>query len=61
MRCINLAKRGMLALSPDWIGYGQLRGESTDAFETHDNPAYLNRSNYSPHLIFTSRPAAALA
>jgi len=24
IRCINLAKRGMLALSPDWVGYGQL-------------------------------------
>ncbi len=23
-RCINLAKRGILALNPEWIGYGQL-------------------------------------
>ena len=26
LRCINLAKRGMLALSPDWLGMGQLNG-----------------------------------
>ena len=24
LRCINLAKRGMLALNPEWIGMGQL-------------------------------------
>ncbi len=27
MRCINLAKRGMLVLSLEWVGMGQLRGE----------------------------------
>jgi len=26
MRCINLAKRGMIALNAEWIGMGQLRG-----------------------------------
>jgi len=26
LRCINLAKRGMLALNPEWIGFGQLNG-----------------------------------
>ncbi|WP_169974640.1 alpha/beta hydrolase family protein [Tautonia rosea] len=26
-RCINLAKRGMLALNVEWIGMGQLRGD----------------------------------
>lgn len=26
-RCINLAKRGMLALNPEWLGMGQLRGD----------------------------------
>ncbi|MBE7559305.1 hypothetical protein HS125_10280 [bacterium] len=24
-RCINEAKRGMIALAPEWIGYGQMR------------------------------------
>jgi hypothetical protein len=27
IRCINLAKRGMLALNPEWINMGQLAGE----------------------------------
>lgn len=26
LRCINLAKRGMLALNPEWLGFGQLNG-----------------------------------
>jgi dienelactone hydrolase len=26
IRCINQAKRGMLALNPEWLGMGQLRG-----------------------------------
>ncbi len=28
IRCINLAKRGMLALNPEWLGMGQLAGDS---------------------------------
>ena len=28
IRCINLAKRGMIVLNPDWIGMGQLRGSN---------------------------------
>src|SRR5205085_3965560 len=27
IRCINQAKRGMLALNVEWLGMGQLRGE----------------------------------
>src|SRR5262249_10156250 len=27
IRCINLAKRGMLALNVEWLGMGQLRGD----------------------------------
>jgi dienelactone hydrolase len=26
IRCINLAKRGMLVLNPEWLGFGQLNG-----------------------------------
>jgi len=26
VRCINLARRGMLALNPEWLGFGQLNG-----------------------------------
>lgn len=29
-RCINLAKRGMLALNPEWLGMGQLNGKGYD-------------------------------
>lgn len=28
MRCINLAKRGLIALNVEWLGMGQLRGEN---------------------------------
>ena len=35
-RCINLAKRGMLALNVDWIGMGQLRSpENAHALLNH--------------------------
>jgi hypothetical protein len=27
LRCINQAKRGMIALNPEWLGMGQLRGD----------------------------------
>ena len=28
LRCINMAKRGMIVLNPEWIGMGQLRGSN---------------------------------
>ena len=31
-RCINLAKRGMLALNVEWIGMGQLQGEGNSHY-----------------------------
>jgi dienelactone hydrolase len=37
LRCINLAKRGMLALNPEWIGMGQL----TKGYN-HSHIAYLD-------------------
>jgi hypothetical protein len=30
IRCINLAKRGMIVLHPDWLGFGQLGGTGRD-------------------------------
>ena len=27
IRCINLARRGMLALNVEWLGMGQLKGD----------------------------------
>lgn len=32
IRCINQAKRGMLALNPDWLGMGQLSGEMSEHY-----------------------------
>ncbi len=38
LRCINLAKRGMLALNPEWLRFGELQGEEYD----HYGLAYLD-------------------
>ncbi len=38
MRCINLAKRGMLALNFEWLGMGQLRGPGY----AHGNVSHLD-------------------
>ncbi|HGJ64112.1 TPA: hypothetical protein ENS27_01840, partial [bacterium] len=38
IRCINLAKRGMLALHPEWLVFGEL---GTDDFK-HNRLAYLD-------------------
>ncbi|MEJ7637005.1 MAG: acetylxylan esterase [Singulisphaera sp.] len=38
IRCINLAKRGMLALSPEWFGMGQL---ATDSYR-HDQINHID-------------------
>ncbi len=38
IRCINLAKRGILALNPEWIGMGQLSGVGY----SHHRLAYLD-------------------
>ena len=37
-RCINLAKRGMVALNPEWLGFGELQGPGYQ----HNNAAYLD-------------------
>lgn len=54
LRCINLAKRGMLALNLEWIGMGQLR---TDGFK-HNHLARLDlcgRSGLSVFYLAMSR------
>jgi dienelactone hydrolase len=38
IRCINLAKRGMLALHPEWFSFGELTSAEFD----HGNIAYLD-------------------
>ena len=58
VRCINFAKRGMIALSYDWPGYGQLkRGiidhrDDTNAFVAHNNAAYLDLCGQSGVGVF---------
>ncbi|MFT5465188.1 MAG: hypothetical protein ACI8UO_000275 [Verrucomicrobiales bacterium] len=54
LRCINLAKRGMIALNAEWIGMGQLK---TDGF-SHTRANLLNlcgTSAVSPHYLGMSR------
>lgn len=38
LRCINLAKQGVLALSPEWFYFGELRGDGYH----HNRAAYLD-------------------
>ncbi len=54
LRCINLAKRGMLALNLEWIGMGQLRGGGY----SHNHLALLDlcgRSGLSVFFLAMSR------
>lgn len=54
LRCINLAKRGMLALNMEWIGMGQLRGPGY----SHNNLGMLDlcgRSGLSVFFLAMSR------
>jgi hypothetical protein len=54
IRCINQAKRGMLALNLEWIGMGQLRGSGY----SHNNLAMLDlcgRSGLSVFYLAMSR------
>src|SRR5205823_7163695 len=48
IRCINLAKRGMLALHPEWFNCGEL----ADAEFTHNRLAYLDLCGCSGLAVF---------
>lgn len=48
IRCINLAKRGMLALHPEWFACGEL----TDSAYSHANLAYLDLVGISGLSVF---------
>ncbi|RKY01852.1 hypothetical protein DRP77_08880 [Candidatus Poribacteria bacterium] len=48
LRCINLAKRGMIALHPEWIGFGELGGEDY----AHNKLAYLDLCGVSGLSVF---------
>ena len=54
LRCINLAKRGMLALNVEWLGMGQLRTEEN----RHDLIAHLDlcgTSGVAVHYLYMTR------
>jgi len=48
IRCINLAKRGMLALHPEWLFFGELSGDDYK----HNRLAYLDLCGTSGLSIF---------
>lgn len=50
-RCINLVKRGMLALNLEWIGMGQLRWEEFGHYG-HNDLAYLDLCGRSGLSVF---------
>ncbi len=47
-RCINLAKRGMVALNPEWLGFGELQGPGYQ----HNNAAYLDLCGVAGIAVF---------
>jgi dienelactone hydrolase len=60
LRCINQAKRGLLALNPEWYNMGQLRGERYD----HDRTAQLDlcgTSGLAPFYLTLKRGLDVLA
>ncbi|MFH1417137.1 MAG: acetylxylan esterase [Planctomycetota bacterium] len=48
IRCINLAKRGMLAMNLEWIGFGELTGECLE----HERLRYLDLCGRSGLSVF---------
>jgi dienelactone hydrolase len=48
IRCINLAKRGMLALHPEWLSFGELSGKDL----SHNRQAYLDLCGRSGVSVF---------
>ncbi len=54
IRCINQAKRGMLALNPEWLGMGQLRG-SNYAHYTMNQLDLCGVSGVSPFYLAMQR------
>jgi dienelactone hydrolase len=48
IRCINLAKRGVLALHPEWLNFGELQGSRYD----HNSLSYLDLCGVSGLSVF---------
>jgi dienelactone hydrolase len=60
VRCINLAKRGMLVLNPEWLHMGQLRSDGFD----HNRSAQLDlcgTSGLAPFFLALTRGLDVLA
>ncbi|MCY4546478.1 MAG: acetylxylan esterase [Gemmatimonadetes bacterium] len=55
-RCINLAKRGMVALNPEWLGFGELQGPGYQ----HNNAAYLDLCGVAGIAVFYLAMSRAL-
>ena len=55
-RCINLAKRGVIALNTEWIGMGQLSGNDYN----HNNSAHLDLCGVSSLSVFYLSMSRAL-
>ncbi len=47
-RCVNLARRGMVALNPEWLSYGELQGPGYQ----HNNSAYLDLCGVAGIAVF---------
>ena len=56
IRCINLAKQGMLALHPEWLSFGELEGAENE----HDVLPYLDLCGHSGVSIFYLHLAGGL-
>jgi len=48
IRCINLAKRGLLALNPEWLLFGELQGEMW----SHNRSGYLDLCGVAGLAVF---------
>ena len=48
IRCVNLARRGMFALSPEWLCFGELQGPGYQ----HNNAAYLDLCGVAGVAVF---------
>ena len=55
-RCINLAKRGMVALNPEWLGFGELQGPGYQ----HNNAACLDLCGIAGIAVFYLSMSRAL-
>ena len=48
IRCVNLARRGMVALNPEWLCFGELQGPGYQ----HNNAAYLDLCGVAGIAVF---------